>query len=181
MISYNLYAYCENNPVNYWDPTGQSFEAALGGWVSSMWWLNGVDGPLPIGDAVFWSVTAILGIAVVGKVIYVAATDSPDVRADEKTPADTAPTPEEKNGEVNEKSSSPGKMQQEVKRGQAPKDVARVDRPKNGKPHVHFKDGTSLNNDGTIHDKRAGIPKLTRPVRNWLRQHHWSTEIKIFP
>ena len=65
MIGYNLYAYCENNPVNYWDPTGQRLEAALGGWMSSMWWLNGVDGPLPIGDAVFWTVVGIMGAVII--------------------------------------------------------------------------------------------------------------------
>ena len=131
MIGYNLYAYCEKNPVKYWDPTGQRLEAALGGWMSSMWWLNGVDGPLPIGDAVFWSVTAILGIAVVGEIIYVAATDSPDVRADEKTPADTAPTPE-----VDEKGNpvvKPGQIPTEKEGYIAPPNGPEWTTPKNGK------------------------------------------------
>ena len=63
----------------------------------------------------------------------------------------------------------PGDMQKEVNKGQAPNDVKRVDKAhesKTGKPHVHFKDGTSMNADGTIHDKRKGTPKLTKEVKN---------------
>ena len=47
----------------------------------------------------------------------------------------------------------PGILQREVEKGQAPKEVDRVD-----KPHVHFKDGTAVNNDGTKHDKNHGLP-----------------------
>ena len=75
-------------------------------------------------------------------------------------------------------------MQKEVERKQAPKEVKRVDKPhpgKSSKPHVHFKDGTSLNNDGSIHDAHKGLPQLTKPVKKWLESHNWATEFKIFP
>ncbi len=46
-------------------------------------------------------------------------------------------------------------MQKQVEKGQAPDEVDRVDKThdKHGQDHVHFKDGTSINKDGTIHDK----------------------------
>ena len=69
----------------------------------------------------------------------------------------------------------PGSMQREVEKGQAPKDVERVDPPhvEGQKPHVHFKDKTSLNNDGTIHDKGKGIPTPSNKVVEWLEGHGW--------
>ena len=66
-------------------------------------------------------------------------------------------------------------MEQEVKRGQAPKDVKRVDNAHDskGQPNVHFKDGTSLNRDGTIHDKGHGRPNPSSKVWDWLHKHGW--------
>ena len=46
----NLYMYCLNNPLKYADPSGESYALAWGG---STWWIAGVDGPLPIGEAVY--------------------------------------------------------------------------------------------------------------------------------
>ncbi|WP_252225078.1 hypothetical protein [Clostridium sp. ZBS2] len=70
---------------------------------------------------------------------------------------------------------SPSSLQKEVERGRAPKDVDRVDKPhvKGQKPHVHLKDKTSLNNDGTIHDKHRGNPNVSNKVRKWLENHGW--------
>ena len=45
----------------------------------------------------------------------------------------------------------------------------------------HFRDGTSMNNDGSPHDAHRGTPKLTRRVKEWLGKHNWSTNFKIFP
>lgn len=55
------------------------------------------------------------------------------------------------------KPTSASQMQRQVEKGQAPKTVVRVDKAhnpnvQNQKPHVHFDEGTALNNDGTIHD-----------------------------
>ncbi len=62
---------------------------------------------------------------------------------------------------------NPSSLQREVEKGRAPKEVDRVDKPhvKGQKPHVHFKDKTSLNNDGTVHDKHKGIPNVSNKVR----------------
>ena len=72
---------------------------------------------------------------------------------------------------------SVNQMNEQIKRGQAPKSVDRVDKAqysvKNSKIHVHFKDGTSLNIDGTIHDANGGIPKVGRQARKWLEKYGW--------
>ena len=70
---------------------------------------------------------------------------------------------------------NPSSLQREVEKGRAPKEVDRVDKPhvKGQKPHVHFKDKTSLNNDGTVHDKHREIPNLSDKVRKWLESHGW--------
>ncbi len=68
-------------------------------------------------------------------------------------------------------------MNKEIERGKAPKSVERVDGPhssvKNSQAHVHFKDGTALNYDWTVHDKKRGTPKLTREVIDWLKKFGW--------
>ena len=66
-------------------------------------------------------------------------------------------------------------MQRQVEKGQAPKDVDRVEKPhvEGQQPHVHFKDGTSLKQDGTIHDKHKGIPNPSNKVKDWLKNNGW--------
>ena len=58
---------------------------------------------------------------------------------------------------------------------QAPKEVDRVDgaHTEGQQPHVHFKDGTSLNQDGTVHDAHKGTPNLTNSTRKWLEENGW--------
>lgn len=48
----------------------------------------------------------------------------------------------------------------------APKEVDRVDSAHDrfGQPHVHFKDGTALNRDGSVHDKINGRPNPSNKV-----------------
>jgi hypothetical protein len=80
------------------------------------------------------------------------------------------------------KASSPGKMQQEVKRNQAPRDVKRVDPAHTDapdqEPHVHFCDGTACNQSGTTHDKGRGTPAPSKEARQWLTQHGWTPPLK---
>jgi len=72
-------------------------------------------------------------------------------------------------------------MQQQVNRGQAPADVDSVHKAhqieSGGQDHIHFKDGTSMNADGTIHDKMNGKPKFGNKVKNWLSRNGWPTEV----
>ncbi|MDF2548761.1 MAG: hypothetical protein K0R93_3659 [Anaerosolibacter sp.] len=62
-----------------------------------------------------------------------------------------------------------------MEKGQAPREVDRVDKPHvpGQKPHVHFKDGTSLNNDGTIHDAHKGTPNPSNKTIDWLNENGW--------
>ena len=75
-------------------------------------------------------------------------------------------------------------MQKQVERGQAPKDVdmvhgAHLSNVPNQQPHVHFKDGTSMNMDGTIHDAKGGIPNITRAIAEWLQKNGWAYEVVL--
>lgn len=42
------------------------------------------------------------------------------------------------------------------------------------KNHVHFKDGTSLNQDGSIHDAHKGVPNPSKASKEWLKNNGWS-------
>lgn len=68
-------------------------------------------------------------------------------------------------------------MNEQIKKGKAPKEIKRVDNVqpsvKNSKIHVHFKDKTSLNIGGTVHDASGGIPKVGRQAREWLERYVW--------
>lgn len=81
----------------------------------------------------------------------------------------------ENNSNVSKNPTSANQLQKQVERKQAPKEVDRVDNShsNNGQPHVHFKDGTSINQDGSIHDKHNGTPKLSNKVKEWLNKNGW--------
>ena len=66
-------------------------------------------------------------------------------------------------------------MQKQVERGKAPRQVDRVDKAHQPgtQDHVHFKDGTSLNKDGSIHDSHRGSPNLTNATKEWLKKNGW--------
>ena len=77
------------------------------------------------------------------------------------------------------KETSPNQMNEQIKKGQAPKEVKRVDNPdpQFSEPHVHFKDGTSITKSGKIHDASHGAPKLTRAILDWLHKNGWCMNI----
>lgn len=68
-------------------------------------------------------------------------------------------------------------MQKQVERGQAPSEVDRVDKPHVNAPnqqnHIHFKDGSAINMDGTqSHDSR-GVPQITKSILRWILANGW--------
>jgi hypothetical protein len=72
-----------------------------------------------------------------------------------------------------EKKASPNQMQQQVARGQAPKSVDRVDRGDPNqfeKDHVHFIDGSAINDDGTW---KHGGRELSNGEKIWLSENGW--------
>jgi hypothetical protein len=74
------------------------------------------------------------------------------------------------------KPSSPGGMQKEVERGQAPRDVDHVDKGHvpGQEPHVHYKDGTSSSQSGGEHDAHKGEPTPSNATKDWLKNHGWT-------
>jgi hypothetical protein len=67
----------------------------------------------------------------------------------------------------------PSRLNEEVRRGQAPPSVTGAHNPhvRGGKPHVHFRDGYARNQDGTRHHGRER--PLTKREREWLSKHGW--------
>jgi RHS repeat-associated protein len=67
---------------------------------------------------------------------------------------------------------SQNQMQKQVERGQAPRDVERVDKGRGPyeKDHVALKDGRSLNRDGTW---KHGSGTVSNAVRDWLIRNGW--------
>ena len=61
LLGSNMFAYCLNNPVNMIDKTGHDAGSIAAGWGTSMWWLTLIDGPLPIGDILYFGVLLVLG------------------------------------------------------------------------------------------------------------------------
>ena len=89
-----------------------------------------------------------------------------------------APNPNDDKNKKKKKQTSQNQMQKQVERGQAPKEVERVDEAHNketGQPHVHFKDKTALNRDGSVHDKLKGTPNITNKIRKWLFKNGWES------
>jgi hypothetical protein len=70
--------------------------------------------------------------------------------------------------------SNPGAMDQEIRRGGRgiPSDVTHVDPGHNAgqQPHVHFKDGSAMNRDGSPHH---GNPNPSGNALKWLKRHGW--------
>ena len=92
MLGFNLFAYCYNNPINYMDPYGES-ATAVATWTASAWWLTLVDGPIPVGDIIFWG-----GVVVIGISTYVIADKIDDNRGvtfeeESNTDGDAIPEP----------------------------------------------------------------------------------------
>ena len=61
ILGNNMFAYCENNPANYVDNNGTDGDALVW-WSSTMWWVCAIDGPFPLADIIFSTVTLVLTI-----------------------------------------------------------------------------------------------------------------------
>jgi hypothetical protein len=94
----------------------------------------------------------------------------------EPLPPSEEPNDKENNKTNQNKPTSQNQMQRQVEKGKAPKEIERVDKThqKGGQNHVHFKNGTSLNQDGTVHDAHKGIPNPSNASKEWLRDNGWS-------
>ena len=75
------------------------------------------------------------------------------------------------------KPTSQNQMQKQVESGKAPKEVDRVDKPHVNAPkqqdHIHFKDGSAINVDGSMSHDSRGIPQITRAILEWIISNGW--------
>ena len=171
-----MYGYCDANHVCYVEPSGHATMAVIAG-----------AGMATVGGAATGT------IIIVGGTYYVS--DKIDTYVDSKTTTYSraaSKTISQNNvkdkidkkinwrnkGNKKNNNKSIRQMQNEVEKGKAPRGIDRVDKPhvQGQQPHVHFNDGTSLNMDGTIHDKINGIPHITNKIRIWLIEHGWKVK-----
>ena len=186
-INSNLYHYAGNNPVRYVDPDGRSAKGAVLGW-------TGTDTLVPDPtDAVIWKWlgygVVFLGAAILDIFIKDVVSDAVDNSINnQQTSSFTTSNsksvvvspnplpPDSGDEEKQNKPTSQNQMQKQVERGQAPKEIERVDKAhqKGGQNHVHFKDGTSLNQDGSVHDAHKGVPNPSNAAKEWLKNNGWN-------
>ena len=94
VLGYNMFVYCNNNPVNYVDRQGAN-PYTVATWTNTMWWLCLVDTLLPVGDIIY-----VAGILVLGIYALSAANDvelpsiSPGGDGNNKNGKKTNPEPE---------------------------------------------------------------------------------------
>ena len=74
---------------------------------------------------------------------------------------------------VHNKGCSVNQMNEEIKKGKAPKGVDRIDRPKieGEQIHAHFNKGSAINIDGSL--KHGTGKELTQAITKWLRKNGW--------
>ena len=91
MLGYNMFAYCGNNPVNYYDPTGENAKVINPEWASAAWLalLALIDGPLPIGDIVLVGVIGTLAIATIICAAQSKAPEKPEDKTEESPDSTT--------------------------------------------------------------------------------------------
>ena len=95
VLGFNLFLYCDNNPVNLVDPSGEDAVALLAGWASTGWGLVVADGPIPIGDLIYVVGCVFLGMIVIAESVFVADIVVSNVQKD-----DMGSLPDEKDVKV---------------------------------------------------------------------------------
>ena len=164
---YNLYRYCHNDPVNKTDPTGLIWDTIADiGFIAYDVYKLSTDGAGQGNEN--WKA---LGLDSLAAAIPFATGAGPAYRGARAIERASEASSAAK------KASSAGKMQRDVERGRAPKEVDRVDRAGPGakEPHVHYKDGTSSTQSGEVHDKHRGEPNPSNKTREWLEKHGWKS------
>jgi RHS repeat-associated protein len=174
---YNLYRYVQNDPVNLMDPVGLAVPLVLAAPAAAKGVAAGGVALFKALKVTFFLCSAALAAAGIIKV-QENTEEKPEV--DEKCSG----TDSGDDGDVDSRGpSSQGRMQKEVERGQAPKDIERVDKghvPEQ-EPHVHFKDGTSSTQSGNFHDAHKGIPNPSNKAKSWLNKHTISVSARSHP
>ena len=181
---FNLYAYVANNPTTWVDPTGNLAIAHPLAWaiilvfVIVILCLTRVICPLPDNMAFPGDYSPSLSNPPFGKPSDWSLPSLPPgltpvvPPAFGNTPIDGAFY------------SSTNQMNTEIKRGQAPNSIDRVDHDESQregserdpcKDHVHFKDGMVINRDGSRSHESRGWRPLTNKEKKWLDKHDWGS------
>ena len=210
----NTYQFVEANPVNAVDPWGTQVDDEpppdQGGGEDS----SGAGSPIPVGPPNMisppgYSWTSPGSIGAPGDAPldwFLTPNDPSDSRTppiDPYNPDGTLKPPLEqiedarRTGEEEPKPDTKGparkaypkgsvnQMNQEIRRGKAPRGIVRVDRDRlpdgtYSQPHVHFAGGAALNEDGTWkHFPAYGLPPdLTNAQIDWLQAKGWTVPIQ---
>lgn len=179
----NRYAFARGNPVMFMDPFGRSATLIAGGHTAldAAGLIPGAGMFFDIANGVWYAFEgdwSNAGLSMLGAVPVVGdAATGAKLGAKALKAGGEALEGAAKLGSKAEKAvTSVNQMAQMVKRGQAPRTIVRVDKGDSDvatQPHVHFTDGTALNIDGTVHDKKAGAHSLTKQEREWLQNNGW--------
>ena len=146
MIGFNMFAYCDNNPINYVDPVGENAAQALDEWYQYMPEISSIDGPYPVADLFWVAGFVILGFAVIVETIFVVDTvidtvsdktdEAPQVIIEEKEKYD--PNPYKRPGEKKQNRENRNKSRQ--KKDWKPRNNRRSGKPVKPKKHTPGRD-----------------------------------------
>ena len=176
-IGQNMFVYCLNNPVCYADENGElSWQQVLYVGVTTALIGFAILTALPTGGG-----SLLLAGAGGGAMAASAATAAATVSAKVAIVGGTAAAAASiMYSSYSKPPTSRNQMQKQVENGQAPKEVDRVDgvhtnlKPPNDQPHVHFKNGTAINFDGSMHHGSIKDLKITNQIAKWLLNNGWS-------
>ena len=142
-------------------------------WTNSATWLIEFDGPYPFGDLVYVGGLIVCGIITISEVVSQSIYYAKSGKNKSQSGVNNTGNNNKGKNKKPKKRTTPGAMQRQVEKGHAPREVKEVHNghTKNGKPHVHFKDGTAINLDGTKSHDHAGTPPLTNAIKEWLHQN----------
>ena len=182
---FNLYAYVGNDPINAVDPTGESITVTCTvkeGEVTSCTASQQDDGV----DKVYLTTRTENADGSVNRNTEVIGRES-DLRSGRDLARNvesafsqlynldvalSVGTAAAAAGTVRGSPSSAGNMQRQVERGQAPREIDRVDQGRGPyeKDHIELDDGRALNKDGTW---KHGSGTVNNRVRRWLQKNGW--------
>lgn len=136
ILGYNLYIYCNNNPVYYVDPYGNDASSAaevFKWWIEQFPILSGADGPLPFGELVFIIGAIVLGIPAIVQLIGSITTKQKNQNPTDNQPGETVKPDERPTDDKGRPIVRPGEMPTEREGYHAPKGKPRKGKTRGGK------------------------------------------------
>ena len=192
VVNLHVYHYAGNNPVKYVDPDGNWIET---GWdvtslAAGIVAVAGVastatgqiyitPGAAALSKSLFLTGTSILALDTANDIATANSQKAPSVLGNRFSVSVSSPNPIPPDDDKDKKDrqrTSPNQMNQQVKKGKAPKSVDRVysanTNVKGEQDHIHFKDGNALNKDGSW---KEGLGRsLTNTEKQWIIDNNWT-------